>query len=1819
MNFKKMSAKALSVFMSLLMIFSVVAPAVSAADWEHAHVHGDKEELNYVSLGDSMTNGFGLFGYDYEFHADGSEHTAECDCTDYKTWTYGNGYMQEVKDAYPSRFAAYLAGYTGEIKNDQNVFEGLFGKVTLSQMAMSSMRVEDLYWILNADTEDEIFASTDWSEYDVDLTDDAAVEAMCEKFGCDKYTYVEMLYRRLWEVSSVDGKYGSSTPKAVIEAYQNAVKNADVISIGSGNANFGVFMLHRIVASMGLNILGRAYNAASFTEDFDLDAILATCDEKLVAKIAELRAVLEEKLYANEQFAAYDIENMIDIVLYTTVSFCKSYEGLLDTISTLNPDAEIIIVGLMKTVDGMNFVTEDGVTIDLDEIMGEALGVANAYISAYASVKQFNNEYTNNIYYAEVPTVETIVATYEETLKSENGKVMRDRFVDSIVGTASNPGMVWKTLEYDEYITLADVEAFEANRAAYAAANSDKVEMIITYLAFEAAVVKATKTDINLDLATVKSLQDLSSAFDGVMSNLTMDEEALTLATLEHLKAGAPNGATGADKEIFTEIFRFIADNSFSTPELVNVFAQVFKQNEGATTKAAHRKNIREFFKVYANLGAEGVVEKIIDILVEDTWNSEAVQTQYETAVQNFVDGGLSEEAATTAAEIIVKDQVRKGVEEGRATIEYIVATLISTYEDLYNAYVADAYASEALLSDSTVAALINLFGRSLIGNGLGGHPSANGHDALFASVKNAYVNEHTVVDETVNNIVILRDYIFENYTKFYAYAYDKAVEEGLIAEIDAYLVEAINAVRYAENWANGYEEYFRSEDFAAAITDSANSTVASIEALRAVLANADELDADLNASIVALVAQLEANLGEFTALINAAIADAYAYGAPIVDAEVAHALAVINAKVNAVLETIAYIEAKVQEQIAIAEALIAKYVEIAETYLAKIFDFAAANGEDIAELVAAKVAEAKAYLAALLNAFLSNSAYETIYTVTADSYYVAIDANALYADILADKMGIGKDQYTVMDWNNLDSSIIAKADLITIGYTESMISGFATEQIIAYIANYINSDLRASATEYAVEALTHFFAQIPAVSDKTIEGYVEKFEGILNEKIDGVLAENGLADREIESMDWAALVGEENVAYIDGALDAITAALVEAGLPAVYTESIPVFDLLLENLDEIDPSIAFILAYFEVDEIKAMFGEYANYELELPVADFVKFAAESYLYSYVKFNVEYAQLVYAINKINPDAQVVLLGNYNAIEGLGNVEFDVPGYSFGLDSIFTSDIQNSANSYANEVFEKIFGTLDNALDDEKIDSALGSVDSAITSGASTLYDIILGVLADAETVRDYINGTVVELPEMSAPACPELEAVLAMLGKINPDVLVDVDWEKLVGFDAVEVVVAASTAINNAIAEVENALVELGIFESHTITLPTLDFIYANLDKFDAETRAMIEALDQAELRAMLGDLADYVVEVKTLSTNALNIVNGIYNDIAAIEIPVFAGASFSIDFGTILSAPTTIQSLVYAYSMKNVIFVDIAGADVAHDAEDLVEFIMAYLADNSVADVTEAGHAYIAEQIYNALNVVCGHRDADNDHVCDYCGETISACVDNNKDHYCDYCNEALTSCVDADNDHYCDYCSAKISDCADNNKDHNCDVCGKELSKCADANNDHKCDVCGTKITDCADGNKDHNCDVCGTKLTDCADGNNDHNCDVCGKKLTDCADANNDHNCDLCGAKVSECADDNHDHKCDICGNTVSECQFGDWYTVVEATKKSEGKEERKCSICGATEERVIPELPGLTAGAVVAIVAGSAVAAAGIGFAIYWFVFRKKKLA
>ena len=168
---------------------------------------------------------------------------------------------------------------------------------------------------------------------------------------------------------------------------------------------------------------------------------------------------------------------------------------------------------------------------------------------------------------------------------------------------------------------------------------------------------------------------------------------------------------------------------------------------------------------------------------------------------------------------------------------------------------------------------------------------------------------------------------------------------------------------------------------------------------------------------------------------------------------------------------------------------------------------------------------------------------------------------------------------------------------------------------------------------------------------------------------------------------------------------------------------------------------------------------------------------------------------------------------------------------------------------------------------------------------------------------------------------------------------------------------------------------------------------------------------------------------------------------------------------------------------------------------------------------------------------------DANKDHKCDVCTESMGKHADPNKDHVCEYgCSQSIGVCEDVDLDHVCDYgCNAVIGECADADLDHACDYgCGKLIGECADADMNHSCDYgCGKNFGECADTDLDHACDYgCDKTFGEHADADLDHACDYgCSEGIGECADADKDHACDYgCSLVIGEHVDADLDHACD-----------------------------------------------------------------------------------
>ena len=337
----KMWRSGLAMLLALCLLITACPVTAFAAD-------GD-EVINYVSLGDSMTNGYCFTGYDQGNITPEQFLKGEN--------VYGNA-------AYPNAFAKYLA----ELNPGKTVKH--------SKLAVSAMRAEDLNYLLGGRS----MPTDGW------------------------FSQVE--------------NYSGTGGDALKGIYQEAITNADVITMGIGNAAFGAYMVQYFTRMMG--VMGGSLDE---DEKVNLEEALAVLepDQKAVIMSAYNQMLAEAKKYDSIGLSENEtIMGLIDMMAYIGVGFLLNYEGALDRIVALNPDVEVVLVGLMNTTYGMEITGEGFDPIPVGDIVDILFKSLNAYIAGLPAVKQAMGEWSEaKLYYAAQPQPEFIVQVFDDLANPE--------------------------------------------------------------------------------------------------------------------------------------------------------------------------------------------------------------------------------------------------------------------------------------------------------------------------------------------------------------------------------------------------------------------------------------------------------------------------------------------------------------------------------------------------------------------------------------------------------------------------------------------------------------------------------------------------------------------------------------------------------------------------------------------------------------------------------------------------------------------------------------------------------------------------------------------------------------------------------------------------------------------------------------------------------------------------------------------------------------------------------------------------------------------------------------------------------------------------------------------------------------------------------------------------------------------------------------------------------------------------------------------------------------------------------------------------------
>lgn len=230
-----------------------------------------------------------------------------------------------VREAYIWQFADYLSEQLGK-------------PVDIKNLALCGMRPNDLIFFLDKSLERE------------DLDE------------CSKK----------WYGSFVDSAYGNRDN--LYNTYHDAIEQADIITYDLGTNNFGNYMMARVASIFGIDIGfdWEGYNDEHFNDlmaKHDIDISIATKNQitELVENVT--KGALSQDIQ----------EQVIDAMLFSYANFVLGFRDSVDMIYDINPDVQLIIVGLANTLSG-NVAKYGDVVIDLGAMWGSLMDMANAYI-----------------------------------------------------------------------------------------------------------------------------------------------------------------------------------------------------------------------------------------------------------------------------------------------------------------------------------------------------------------------------------------------------------------------------------------------------------------------------------------------------------------------------------------------------------------------------------------------------------------------------------------------------------------------------------------------------------------------------------------------------------------------------------------------------------------------------------------------------------------------------------------------------------------------------------------------------------------------------------------------------------------------------------------------------------------------------------------------------------------------------------------------------------------------------------------------------------------------------------------------------------------------------------------------------------------------------------------------------------------------------------------------------------------------------------------------------------------------------------------------
>jgi len=334
----KKSRRLLSLVLVLSMCFILAAMPAFA----------DGSTVRYVALGDSCTNGYGFNDY-YSITSGGNIKE-----NDY-------GFLSRVSEIYPA------------------LLRDNYGLDT-DILALSSMRMDDLYAVLNPDGYNSLYYTGGDSYMNYYIMDPVTFTG-----------HFPDIYRRVC----------ADVELSLTEYYNQKLQAADVITLSLGLTNLGTGITNRILDYLDEESRFEETINCAMQADINSDLLLKYYITKIEARLlpAELIGALATVL-ADVDMLENVISELKDALLYGFAGYCLYFKQIYNYMREINPNAEIIVLGLPNLMQGLEFDIAGIYQYKLGDRYQNVLDMAMQYM-------QYVIRDDANCYFADVGNLDT--------------------------------------------------------------------------------------------------------------------------------------------------------------------------------------------------------------------------------------------------------------------------------------------------------------------------------------------------------------------------------------------------------------------------------------------------------------------------------------------------------------------------------------------------------------------------------------------------------------------------------------------------------------------------------------------------------------------------------------------------------------------------------------------------------------------------------------------------------------------------------------------------------------------------------------------------------------------------------------------------------------------------------------------------------------------------------------------------------------------------------------------------------------------------------------------------------------------------------------------------------------------------------------------------------------------------------------------------------------------------------------------------------------------------------------------------------------------